>query len=98
MASPPQQQDVDAAVRRAVVPERQRDAAGGMAGVPGLEPGPNAPLEVDDHALGDACVRSARGVAVEVFIVCLLSLAVTSRKERAVPAARSPVRGNGNTG
>src|SRR5205823_6516653 len=41
--------------------------------------------------------RSARGVAVEVFIVELLSVGVTSRKERAVPPSFTR-RGNGNTG
>src|SRR5438046_1078802 len=41
--------------------------------------------------------KSARGVAVEVFIFELLSVGVTSRKERAV-APSFTRRGNGNTG
>ena len=53
----PQQQDVDATVGRAVVPQRQRDPAGGIAGVPGLEPRSDALLEVVDHAPGDAAVE-----------------------------------------
>src|SRR5438477_22938 len=68
-----------------------------MAAVPGLEPGPNALLEVGDHALGDAgvqvCARRCRG-----GFHCRAPFGwVTSRKERAVPPSFTR-RGNGNTG
>ena len=50
----PQQDDVDAAVRRAVVPEGSADAFG--CG-PGLAPGPDAGFELGDDLVGDAGVE-----------------------------------------
>ena len=58
----PQHQDVDAAVGHSVVSAWQPDPPGGVAGTPGLQPGPDALLEVGDHALGDVAVEvSAAG-------------------------------------
>ena len=50
----PQQDDVDAAVRRAVVPKRSADAFGGG---PGLGPGPDPGFELGDDLVGDAGVE-----------------------------------------
>src|SRR5439155_16381440 len=69
-----------------------------MARVPGLEPGPDAVLEVGDHALGDTSVEVCARRWGGGFHRRSPFAGVTSRKERAVPAARSPVRGNGHTG
>ena len=55
----PEHQDIDAAIRLAVVAEWPGDAAGGMFGVPGLEPRADALFQLFDNAAGNPRVEVA---------------------------------------
>lgn len=57
----PQHENVDSLVGLAIVPQRSRDASGGVLGVPGLEPRPCASLKLFNDAIGDASVNVNAG-------------------------------------
>ena len=50
----PERENVDSAIGLAVVPERARNPAGGVLGVPWFDPGPYALLKVGHDLAGDA--------------------------------------------
>src|SRR5271166_6545559 len=57
----PQHQHVDALVRLAVAAQRSCNAAGGMLGVPWLEPRAHAVFELGNNAIGHAAIDIGAG-------------------------------------
>jgi hypothetical protein len=65
----PQRQNVDAGVGLAVVTQRSRDAPGGVFGVPGPDPRPDAVFEGGDDLRGDAGVDVLLGRFIVLNVV-----------------------------
>ena len=77
----PQQHDVDAAVGHVIEPQRPRDLAGCVGGVPGLDPGTHAGFQLGDDLIGDAAVDidALRGHAGLRSDSCEVALAMAAR-------------------